>query len=430
MRKTSDKWSVAQFIQQQGRINFDPEYQRQGNVWPTGTREDFIDSLLNGFDIPKLYLHELVAGEKHSHSIIDGKQRIKTVLDFVDSKFPLGDGFRIEDTSLYPAISDPPPKGGHYYKDFPDSWRQCLRDVSLDVILIPDQPRIGELIEELFERLNSGVALSGTEKRHAKTGQMSDFIKDIVHRDFFVKNLPFPNTRYKHEEIAARIVKMAHSRSLGGSVFTDFKRGTLDRLVEQNRQLTAKDLSKLTQQAKLLLGNGEKVFGPKDHLLSKHGLIPGYLAFIHQVTARYALSNSWQNLHEFIETFEDNRNKNRDLSEQDADPNLSLYTELAGQGLTSLPNLEARVEILIGSYLSTYPETVVPKDPNRIFSQEERWAIWIKGGKKCQECGRVLPDLSSMHADHKTAWANGGPTTIENAQSLCETCNLTKGGSN
>jgi 5-methylcytosine-specific restriction endonuclease McrA len=31
-----------------------------------------------------------------------------------------------------------------------------------------------------------------------------------------------------------------------------------------------------------------------------------------------------------------------------------------------------------------------------------------------------------LHVDHKTAWANGGETVLENLQTLCSKCNIGK----
>ena len=39
------------------RINFSPAYQR-GYVWKKNQKELFIDSLLLGYDIPKIYFHD------------------------------------------------------------------------------------------------------------------------------------------------------------------------------------------------------------------------------------------------------------------------------------------------------------------------------------------------------------------------------------
>ena len=51
------------------------------------------------------------------------------------------------------------------------------------------------------------------------------------------------------------------------------------------------------------------------------------------------------------------------------------------------------------------------------------------GGVKCGGCGRVFrrrSELRQLQADHIIAWSVGGPTTWENMQLLCASCNLRK----
>lgn len=45
------KW----LIQQKEYINFSPSYQRMGGIWNKRQKQMLIDSILNGFDIPKIY---------------------------------------------------------------------------------------------------------------------------------------------------------------------------------------------------------------------------------------------------------------------------------------------------------------------------------------------------------------------------------------
>jgi 5-methylcytosine-specific restriction endonuclease McrA len=75
--------------------------------------------------------------------------------------------------------------------------------------------------------------------------------------------------------------------------------------------------------------------------------------------------------------------------------------------------------------LDSFPD-LVPKDPNRAFSESERIVIWRKAFMKCQGCGIQVGTLSEMHADHIVPHSKGGITTIDNAQCLCSPCNLRK----
>ena len=65
-------------------IDENAPYQREGAVWSLEQQQLFIDSLLNGYDVPKIYLHDLRG--KHPtkvYAIVDGKQRLTTIWRFL-----------------------------------------------------------------------------------------------------------------------------------------------------------------------------------------------------------------------------------------------------------------------------------------------------------------------------------------------------------
>jgi hypothetical protein len=58
-----------------------------------------------------------------------------------------------------------------------------------------------------------------------------------------------------------------------------------------------------------------------------------------------------------------------------------------------------------------------------------RFRVFLRDRFRCIACGRSpATDLNiELHADHIFAVANGGKTTLENLQTLCQGCNLGKG---
>src|SRR6185312_15419167 len=77
-------------------INLSPSYQRRGGIWNLERKQLLIDSILNEYDIPKLYFHHILPwyskdkfDSKFKYAVIDGRQRLSTILDFLDDKFPL-----------------------------------------------------------------------------------------------------------------------------------------------------------------------------------------------------------------------------------------------------------------------------------------------------------------------------------------------------
>jgi superfamily II DNA or RNA helicase len=65
-------------------------------------------------------------------------------------------------------------------------------------------------------------------------------------------------------------------------------------------------------------------------------------------------------------------------------------------------------------------------DPRRMFTRPDVWRAWELQGRTCNLCRRAIP-FDLMHGDHIIAWSAGGPTTIDNLQALCGSCNLRKG---
>jgi len=103
------------------QIDMDPPYQRRGRLWSVTDKAFLIDSILNGYDVPKVYIADFTWRgsplnlKKLPYAIIDGKQRFEAIFDFFDGKIVLNDGFVfLEDPSKklgglgYPLPHDPP----------------------------------------------------------------------------------------------------------------------------------------------------------------------------------------------------------------------------------------------------------------------------------------------------------------------------------
>ena len=88
-------------------LDLSPSYQRRGRIWSASDKAFLVDSVLNGYDVPKIYIADftyfpssLNSGKK-SYSVIDGKQRFEAIFDFFDDNLTLSESFNfIEDGSL------------------------------------------------------------------------------------------------------------------------------------------------------------------------------------------------------------------------------------------------------------------------------------------------------------------------------------------
>lgn len=246
----------------------DPPYQRMSDIWSLEKRQLLIDSILNGFDIPKLYFHVLVPPKKvgtkpRRHAIIDGKQRLQAIWDFVDGQFSLADDFAF-------LLDDSIDAGGLSYPDLADkhpSLRARFDATQLSVMLVRTDDI--ELIEDMFSRLNEAVPLNAPEKRNAFGGTMVKAIRLTAKHELFVRRLPFKDKRYKHQDLAAKFLWIEYNDEV-----VDTKKVYLDTFVKDWKfeDRTAKDANSLRDAVERHLERMCRVFVNDDPLLRSIGM--------------------------------------------------------------------------------------------------------------------------------------------------------------
>lgn len=143
---------VGQIERKEVTINKD--YQRGSGIWPDSARSYFIDTILEGYPFPKIYFYQ-VFNEKSRRpikEIVDGQQRVTTIIDFLNNRFKL--------TSASKKYS------GMYYRDLAEETQNSFLSYQIEMSTILTATR-AELLE-MFRRINAYTApLSAAEKRHA-----------------------------------------------------------------------------------------------------------------------------------------------------------------------------------------------------------------------------------------------------------------------
>jgi hypothetical protein len=132
MHCVTEKFSVGQFLVEKNVINTTPPYQRESAVWAPEKQQLFLDSLFNKLDTPKIYLHDLLGKDpRFKFAIIDRKQRLSTIWDFLDNKLQLADDFTVFDDE-----GRVPPKGGAKFPSLSSDWQEIFKSRGLDVVLV------------------------------------------------------------------------------------------------------------------------------------------------------------------------------------------------------------------------------------------------------------------------------------------------------
>jgi hypothetical protein len=289
-------------------ILIDPEYQRASDVWSLEKRQLLIDSILNNFDIPKLYFHEFVVpaekdGHTYKYAIIDGKQRLQSIWGFMNGDFALGQDFEyIHDRTVQAA--------GMSYRDLVQNYPKLSRrfDASnLPIVLIQTEDL--ELIEDMFSRLNEAVPLNAPEKRNAFGGPLPKAIREVAREPFFTTKLPFGNSRYRHFDLATKFLYIEEKDR-----FSDTKKVYLDEFVRDYRNRPNEDAEALIESVRKVLSALTPVFVNSDPLLRSVGMsVLYYLLFREAVVLGWSDSITRRTLDEF-ETL---RARNREIAAAD-----------------------------------------------------------------------------------------------------------------
>lgn len=286
--------SVLELFRQRDTLNLDPPYQRL-SIWDRGKKERFIDSVINGFDVPKLYFHRLAysnggssnyGGRGYRYSVIDGKQRLIALRDFMSGNIVLPQDFEFfNDISIKAAGA----KYADLLLDFP-TLRARFDGYNLPVTLVDaDDP---DFIEQLFWRLNEQLQLTAPERRNAFGAPLPYAIRTIAVAKFFRETgSRLQNDRLRHYDIAAKFLYIIHSNSVVSTkreALDNFVREFHDRHIAGDNGQLDKAVNNMTTTTQDVLEEMSTFFEDDDHLLMRVGRVTLYfhLFRIHRKLSR------------------------------------------------------------------------------------------------------------------------------------------------
>lgn len=163
MKKSSIPWSVKQFLGsiKKEKISFDYPIQRKGGQWDLLQKSELIHSIADDFPIPPFYS----VPQEGVYMIMDGKQRLTTIRDFVNNEYALHKDTPALDSTNYDEVIE---LAGKTYDELPEDVQFEILTRSLNLYKIEDAS--DEDIETMFYRLNNGTPLSKQQKAKAKIG--------------------------------------------------------------------------------------------------------------------------------------------------------------------------------------------------------------------------------------------------------------------
>lgn len=146
------------------------DYQRGSGLWPVSARSYFINTILQGYPFPKIYLYQSFneRTKRPFKELVDGQQRITTIHDFYNDKFALNNA-----SKNFARLK---------YSDLDEETQRSFLSYQIELSTILSASR-AELLE-MFRRMNAYTApLKEAEKRHSTyQGEFKWFIAEMADR--------------------------------------------------------------------------------------------------------------------------------------------------------------------------------------------------------------------------------------------------------
>jgi len=164
------QYRVSDFVswQRDKALELNPNFQRRP-VWKKGAKSYLIDTILRGLPMPIIFLRDLRADLKTFKSkrdVVDGQQRIRTILSFVNPN--LLDDFDKSRDDFSISATHNKSLGGKKFRDLSSVDQQKVLDYQFSVHSFAADTDDREILQ-IFARMNStGVGLNAQELRNAE----------------------------------------------------------------------------------------------------------------------------------------------------------------------------------------------------------------------------------------------------------------------
>jgi len=179
-----------------GTYDLEPDFQRD-LVWSQERQQKLIDSIIRKWHIPPIHLVKVEGKEKYE--VLDGKQRLYSIYNFVMDKIPFYGNF-------LPGVEDFSEFHLKRFSEFPITVQHDFEMIPIRIFLVTDVKM--DEATELFLRLNQGVNVSSSEKRNCIYGVVKESLREALHSHpilFDNNTLGFENRRMAYQDSLDKI---------------------------------------------------------------------------------------------------------------------------------------------------------------------------------------------------------------------------------
>jgi len=425
IRYETDQMTVQQLINlyEKDQINLEPGFQRS-SVWSERDRDKLIDSILRNYPLPSIFLYRRHEDGNLVYDVIDGKQRIESVLMFTGDIY----GKRFWTKSRLPGQDHPGWIDWTIIKK--KKLQHLITGYKLQAIEVEGD--LADIID-LFVRINStGKALTSAEKRHAryynspflrKAGQLAKRYENYFRSTGILSASQI--SRMKHVELICELMVSADMEDVIN------KKAALDKAM-QNNSISGRQLEKAAQITIAALNRLKQMFPKLSQ--TRFRQLSDFYSFAVLIQKfereRLILSDRKRNklAWDLLVIFSNGVDEVSQLQKQakGVGPDQELFREYlltVREGTDEINHRRKREQILRGVLETLFEK----KDSARLFSSEQRRILWnVSEARKCAVCRKTLT-WEDFTIDHINPYSKGGRTELENAALMCRKHNSAKG---
>jgi uncharacterized protein with ParB-like and HNH nuclease domain len=175
---TRTQFTIADFVSwmRNGELNLSPSFQRRP-VWKISAKSYLLDTIVRGLPTPIIFLRQITDTKKLTtiREVVDGQQRIRTLLSFIDKK--LLKDWKKERDDFTVTVTHNADIAGKTFTELDQDYKQRILDYQFSTHILPTDTSDQQVLD-IFRRMNAtGTKLNSQELRNAEFG--GEFIQSV-----------------------------------------------------------------------------------------------------------------------------------------------------------------------------------------------------------------------------------------------------------
>jgi len=332
--------------------------------------------------------------------ILDGQQRVRTIISYLQGKFRNSQGKKFDELNK--------------------TEQSEILGYSVCYIELLSSLK-DEQISDIFTRLQEGTPLNTPEKVNALRGTFRKNFMSLfeTNQKFFNRT---KNYRFRARFLAAQFLLLELQTDFDNRVFPEMRYVDFKNANEQYKNSIPKEPIGVCHKNIDFLGT---FLFNEIRAISFRDWISLYLLVSYLHRKKTIKDGFGPNFRKFTLHF---MKKLTSFSIYDTSPPKGMHAKAFrrymrykqfGRQATKADSIKRRLEIVLSEFKAFYP--MQPKDPIRLFNEEEKIRAYFKQDGLCSHCHQPL-DFNKAECHHKMEHSKGGSTKIQNAQMVHHEC--------